>query len=509
LCCDAAGDLTSEGVNTYSRDSDNNSVNIGGVGLTFDAFDRVVEQNRGGSYTQIVYGPGGNRLALMSGQTNGPCPNWTFNSNNQINTSGFTYDPAGNLLSDGTHSYEWDAEGRMKSVDGGANTQVIYSALGWRVYDFLPNGWMECCPGQAGAIDYLHDAAGQSIGGVWGGGGNQWVFMGERILADYESDGVHLLHPNAVNTSTQTTDWTGGNAQTSLVYPWGQGWAGSPGWIAHGTWLGMPDGDPYPPLGQALYRRYSPEKGRWMSPDPAGQDAADPSDPQTWNMYAYVRNNPTTLTDPDGERYNVCQTDANGNQANCADISDEQFAQFEQANKDTLTFTGNGNVLQSGTVIGSYEQTSVDLSPDAQQIFTNVHNTAAGPVNFFFNRTMDFLTIAGPGILSGAGTMPEVGTSIGRGLVSAGTKAAARDALEDLAISDAQKATVKRAIQRATTSEKVSIDRLADGSIRVLRTRPGATGSQTFAIVVDAAGNSQRVQVAVDSAGAVVHYDIK
>ena len=23
-------------------------------------------------------------------------------------------------------------------------------------------------------------------------------------------------------------------------------------------------------------------------------------DPQTWNMYAYVRNNPTTLTDPSG-----------------------------------------------------------------------------------------------------------------------------------------------------------------------------------------------------------------
>src|SRR5260370_31159745 len=38
--------------------------------------------------------------------------------------------------------------------------------------------------------------------------------------------------------------------------------------------------------------------GRWMSPDPAGKRAARLNDPQTWNMYAYVRNNPTTLTHP-------------------------------------------------------------------------------------------------------------------------------------------------------------------------------------------------------------------
>ena len=30
---------------------------------------RMVEQNRSGSYTQIVYGPDGSKLALMNGQT--------------------------------------------------------------------------------------------------------------------------------------------------------------------------------------------------------------------------------------------------------------------------------------------------------------------------------------------------------------------------------------------------------------------------------------------------------
>src|SRR5713101_8522813 len=42
---------------------------LDGAGLTFDALDRMVEQNRSGTYTEIVYSPGGAKLALMSGQT--------------------------------------------------------------------------------------------------------------------------------------------------------------------------------------------------------------------------------------------------------------------------------------------------------------------------------------------------------------------------------------------------------------------------------------------------------
>jgi RHS repeat-associated protein len=50
------------------------------------------------------------------------------------------------------------------------------------------------------------------------------------------------------------------------------------------------------------FRQYYSSWGRWMSPDPAGMAAADPSNPQTWNRYAYVANNPTNATDPLGLR---------------------------------------------------------------------------------------------------------------------------------------------------------------------------------------------------------------
>ena len=44
----------------------------------------------------------------------------------------------------------------------------------------------------------------------------------------------------------------------------------------------------------------SSQYGRFMSPDDIGPDQ-HPEDPQTWNMYSYVRNNPLNLVDPTGQ----------------------------------------------------------------------------------------------------------------------------------------------------------------------------------------------------------------
>jgi len=49
-----------------------------------------------------------------------------------------------------------------------------------------------------------------------------------------------------------------------------------------------------------LYREQHNGQGRWISPDPAGLAAADPLNPQTWNRYAYVANNPLNALDPLG-----------------------------------------------------------------------------------------------------------------------------------------------------------------------------------------------------------------
>jgi RHS repeat-associated protein len=41
-------------------------------------------------------------------------------------------------------------------------------------------------------------------------------------------------------------------------------------------------------------------QGRFISPDPAGNFVATVTDPQSWNMYSYTRNNPLNLVDPTG-----------------------------------------------------------------------------------------------------------------------------------------------------------------------------------------------------------------
>jgi len=49
-----------------------------------------------------------------------------------------------------------------------------------------------------------------------------------------------------------------------------------------------------------LARRQSPSQGRWILPDPAGLAAVALANPQSWNRYAYVTNNPLAMIDPAG-----------------------------------------------------------------------------------------------------------------------------------------------------------------------------------------------------------------
>lgn len=72
---DSNGNLTSDKVNgtghTYTWDADGNMLSTDGstVTMIYDALDRMIEQTRGSSHTEIAYGPYGLKLALMNGQT--------------------------------------------------------------------------------------------------------------------------------------------------------------------------------------------------------------------------------------------------------------------------------------------------------------------------------------------------------------------------------------------------------------------------------------------------------
>jgi len=66
---DANGNVLNDFLHQYAWDAAGRPVTIDGVGITYDALGRMVEQNHSGAYTQVVYAPTGGKLALMSGTT--------------------------------------------------------------------------------------------------------------------------------------------------------------------------------------------------------------------------------------------------------------------------------------------------------------------------------------------------------------------------------------------------------------------------------------------------------
>jgi hypothetical protein len=58
------------------------------------------------------------------------------------------------MTNDTAHTYAYDAEGHVRSIDGGTTLTESYNALGWRVEA------INCC----GVTDYVRDAAGIMVG---------------------------------------------------------------------------------------------------------------------------------------------------------------------------------------------------------------------------------------------------------------------------------------------------------------------------------------------------------
>jgi len=101
-----------------------------------------------------------------------------------------------------------------------------------------------------------------------------------------------------VGSASVATSHTGQVTEDIVFFPWGNVWldSGSGGY----NFAKLPYRDVTTNTDITLARFSSPNFGRWFSPDPIGKAAVQLADPQTWNMYAYVRNNPATLTDPSG-----------------------------------------------------------------------------------------------------------------------------------------------------------------------------------------------------------------
>jgi RHS repeat-associated protein len=135
------------------------------------------------------------------------------------------------------------------------------------------------------------------------------VYAGGRLLASETPQGMCHYHLDHLGTPKVITD-AAGNVLAGAPYtnfPFGEDTSFYPPADSHTPpadeklrFAGQERNFDY--SGLSLYymhaRYYFPNNAKFLSVDP-GKDI-DPADPQSWNLYAYVRNNPVRDTDPDG-----------------------------------------------------------------------------------------------------------------------------------------------------------------------------------------------------------------
>ena len=208
--------------------------------------------------------------------------NSSYTAKNQL--FGYAYDAAGNLLSDGMNIMTWDAEGRMSTASGAT---YIYDADGNRVEK------------QGSTVTDTVYFGGKPIARYSGGQWTDLIYGPTGLLA--EVPGTQTGSP-----VYRVTDHLGTNVGSLLAngtfvnpvdyMPFGQVFTGNTNDPYLYTSL---ERDGESGFDHAMFRQYSSNSGRWMSPDPYS-GSIDMSNPQSFNRYNYVGNNPLVYTDPSG-----------------------------------------------------------------------------------------------------------------------------------------------------------------------------------------------------------------
>ena len=120
----------------------------------------------------------------------------------------------------------------------------------------------------------------------------EYIYSGS-LLAKLEGANTTYYYPDQLSTRMTKT---GGTTVEQGNFPFGENWYGSTDKWKFTTYeRDTESGNDY-----AMMRSYVNRYGRFLTPDPAGAAAVDPTNPQTWNRYGYVGNDPVNFIDPLG-----------------------------------------------------------------------------------------------------------------------------------------------------------------------------------------------------------------
>ncbi len=196
----------------------------------------------------------------------------------------------GNVLTDGFHTYSWDAAGKTTQVDPGASVVgMTYDALGRWVERAAGGGFTQAVYAPDG-----HELAlmsGQTVA-------TAYVKLPAGALVRYESGGLDSYwHPDWLGTPRLYSKPARTIANDVALGPFGEWY---PGQGADTFFTGVGQNVMAIDVKAFPARSYHTTQGRWLSPDPAGLAAVDITNPQSLNRYAYVGGDPLGNVDPDG-----------------------------------------------------------------------------------------------------------------------------------------------------------------------------------------------------------------
>jgi RHS repeat-associated protein len=225
---------------------------------------------------------------LSPGSLTATASSWYDAQNRMTVAPSAQFDEAGNQTHMGGYTFGYDAEGRVKdSTISGATTSYAYDGQGRRVKKALGSNTRV----------FVYDAAGQ--------------LAAEYSTGEPTEFGTSYLTADHLGSTRVVTDANGEVTERHDYRPFGEElFAGVSGRTADLKYSGGDTGvrlkftgkerDAETGLDYFGARYFSAAQGRFTSPDPKAFHAGHIANPQKWNAYAYVLNNPLALIDPDG-----------------------------------------------------------------------------------------------------------------------------------------------------------------------------------------------------------------
>ena len=312
------GNLTAQQIQTIAAPNPPPGVTIPSVNLTqnytYDAYDRILSATETGGtseWTQnYLYDQWGNR-AVQTGSyipnPNGTPTALTQFTNNQWLGTGASYDAAGDATGvpgSTNETFTYDAENRVNTANAIGTITYIYDGQGRRV---------EKTSSTFSTI-YLYDAAGKAIVET------TVPATGTSFPTDAPVTGTEYLIGDHLGSTRLSMNNQGQVVRRYDFLPFGEeivagvGGRGADYEPSSYVYPTTPDDvlrkftgkerDSETGLDYFGARYFSGAQGRFTSPDWAATPEAVPyatlADPQTLNLYGYVRNNPLKSTDPTG-----------------------------------------------------------------------------------------------------------------------------------------------------------------------------------------------------------------